>query len=110
MRPSPLQNLKLAVERCRLTVAGALFAPYASGLSVLTPDEMQLGATVIDMGGGATAIAVFLEGALVHADVVPLGGFNVTADIARVLFFLFVAICVILFILGLTLFRGGPVP
>ena len=66
VRPSPLQNLKLAVERCRLTVAGALFAPYASGLSVLTPDEMQLGATVIEMGGGATAIAVFLEGALVH--------------------------------------------
>jgi cell division protein FtsA len=40
---------------------------------------------VIDMGGGVTSIAVFLEGALVHADVVPMGGFNVTADIARVL-------------------------
>ena len=85
VKPSPLQNLKLAVERCRLSVAGSLFAPYASGLAVLTPDEMQLGATVIDMGGGVTSIAVFLEGALVHADVVPMGGFSVTADIARVL-------------------------
>jgi cell division protein FtsA len=85
VKPSPLQNLKLAVERCHLTVGASVFAPYASGLAVLTPDEMQLGATVIDMGGGTTSIAVFLEGALVHADVVPLGGAHVTADIARML-------------------------
>lgn len=85
VKPSPLQNLKLAVERCHLTVAASVFAPYASGLAVLTPDEMQLGATVIDMGGGTTSIAVFLEGALVHADVVPIGGVHVTADVARML-------------------------
>jgi cell division protein FtsA len=85
VKPSPLQNLKLAVERRHLTVAAALFAPYASGLSTLTPDEMQLGATVIDMGGGVTSVAVFMEGALVHADVVPVGGSHVTADLARML-------------------------
>ena len=56
-----------------------------AGLAVLTEDEKQIGATVIDMGGGVTSIAVFLEGHLVHADVVPLGGFAVTADIARML-------------------------
>jgi cell division protein FtsA len=85
VKPSPLQNLKLAVERCHLNVAGALFAPYASGLATLTPDEMQLGATVIDMGAGTTSIAVFLEGALVHSDVVPMGGALVTSDLARTL-------------------------
>ncbi len=85
VKASPLQNLKLAVERRHLTVAAALFAPYASGLATLTSDEMQLGATVIDMGGGVTSIAVFVEGALVHADVVPLGGAHVTADLARML-------------------------
>jgi len=85
VKPSPLANLKLAVERCHLTVAGALFASYASGLSVLTPDERQLGATVIDMGAGVTSVAVFMEGELVHADVVPLGGAHVTSDIARML-------------------------
>jgi len=85
VKPSPLQNLKLAVERCHLTVAGSLFSAYASGLSTLTPDEMQLGATVIDMGGGVTSIAVFMEGQLVHADVVPVGGSHVTADLARML-------------------------
>ena len=45
-----------------------------AGLPTLTEDEKQLGATVIDMGGGVTSIAVFLEGHLVHADVVPIGG------------------------------------
>jgi cell division protein FtsA len=82
VKPSPLANLKLAVERCHLNVVGSLFAPYASGLAVLTEDEKQIGATVIDIGGGCTAIAVFLEGHLVHADVVPLGGFSVTHDIS----------------------------
>ena len=52
VKPSPLHNLKLAVERCHLNVVGSLFAPYASGLATLTEDEKQLGATVIDMGGG----------------------------------------------------------
>jgi len=85
VKPSPLQNLKLAVERCHLHVVGNLFGAYASGLSTLTEDESQIGATVIDMGGGVTSIAVFLEGNLVHADVVPVGGFAVTSDISRML-------------------------
>src|SRR3954462_13285215 len=85
VRPSPLQNLKLAVERCHLNALGTQFGAYASGLATLTEDEKQIGATVIDMGGGTTAIAVFLEGNLVHADVVPVGGFAVTSDIARML-------------------------
>jgi cell division protein FtsA len=83
VRPSPLANLKLAVERCHLNVAGALFAAHASGLATLTDDEMQVGATVIDMGGGCSSIAVFVEGHLVHADVVPMGGLSVTQDICR---------------------------
>jgi cell division protein FtsA len=85
VKPTALANLRIAVERCHLNVAAVLFAPYASGLSVLTEDEKQLGATIIDMGGGCTSIAVFLEGHLVHADVVPIGGAAVTSDLARML-------------------------
>ena len=83
VKPSPLQNLKLAVERCHLNVVGTLFSAYVSGLATLTEDEKQIGATVIDMGGGCTSIAVFLEGHLVYADMVPRGGFTVTTDIAQ---------------------------
>ena len=85
VKPSPLANLKLAVERCHLNVVGTLFSAYASGLAILTEDEKQIGATVIDMGGGVTSIAVFLEGHLVYADVVPLGGLSVTTDICLML-------------------------
>jgi cell division protein FtsA len=85
VKPSPLANLKLAVERCHLNVVGSLFAPYASGLATLTDDEKQLGATVIDMGGGVTSIAVFLEGHMVFASVVPLGGLAVTHDLSQML-------------------------
>jgi cell division protein FtsA len=85
VRPSPLANLKLAIERCHLSSVGSLFSGYASGLSTLTDDEKQLGATLIDMGGGVTSIAVFMEGQMVHADVVPIGGSHVTSDLARML-------------------------
>jgi cell division protein FtsA len=85
VKPSPLANLKLAVERCHLNVVGTLFAPYASALACLTEDEKQIGATVIDMGGGVTSVAVFLEGHLVYADVVPIGGFDITTDISKLL-------------------------
>ncbi len=84
-RSGPLYNLRMAVQRCHLGIARQLYAAYASGLSTLTPDETSLGATLIDMGAGCTSVGVFVEGALVHVESVPLGGAHVTADIARIL-------------------------
>jgi cell division protein FtsA len=57
--------------------------PYASGLSTLVEDELTLGATVIDLGGGTTTIASFLDGTLIHVDSLAIGGAHVTSDIAR---------------------------
>jgi cell division protein FtsA len=85
VRAAALQNLRLAVERRQLSISRLLFAPYASAMATLTPDEMSLGVTLIDMGAGCTSVCVFREGALIHADTVPLGGANITADIAFVL-------------------------
>lgn len=85
VKAPPLTNLKQAVMGCHMGVSLALYAPYASGLAVLTEDEKKLGATVIDMGGGVTSVAVFKDGHLAYADVVPLGGLQVTADLARML-------------------------
>ncbi|MEQ1756260.1 MAG: cell division protein FtsA [Micropepsaceae bacterium] len=79
----PLRNLEACVGRCHLSVAGKAVAAYASGLSTLVADEIELGATVIDMGGGTTSIAVFTDGGLVFSDVLPVGGNHVTSDIAR---------------------------
>jgi cell division protein FtsA len=58
-------------------------APYAAGLSALVEDELELGAVVIDMGGGTTNIGVFSGRHLVFADCIPIGGQHITTDIAR---------------------------
>jgi cell division protein FtsA len=58
-------------------------SPYASGLACLVEDEKELGVTVIDMGGGTTSIAVFMESQVVYVESMPIGGMHVTADIAK---------------------------
>lgn len=79
----PLRTFGACLARCDLDIEAMVAAPYAAGLSALVEDERDLGATVIDMGGGTTQIAIFAEGALQHIDVVPVGGVHVTNDIAR---------------------------
>jgi cell division protein FtsA len=78
-----VRNLETSVERCHLEVHDKVVSPYASSLATLVEDEVQLGVTCIDMGGGTTSIAVYFDGELVHADILPVGGVNVTNDIAR---------------------------
>ncbi len=78
----PIKNLESVIEGSRLNMAAKAFSPYASGLSCLVKDEKDLGATIIDMGGGTTSIATFKNGHLVHASSIPVGGINVTNDIA----------------------------
>ncbi len=83
--PLALANLETCIGRCHLDVAGRAFAPYMAGLAVLSEDEMTLGASVVDLGGSTTGIAVFFGGDCVHADLVPVGGRHITNDIARML-------------------------
>ena len=78
-----IRNLSLAIERAHLRVAGHVISPYAAGKAVLAEDEMELGTVLVDLGGATTNIAIFNNGALVHADVIPVGGQHVTSDIAR---------------------------
>ncbi len=78
-----LKNIELCVNRAHLSVEGMVATPYASGLSALVDDEVELGCAAIDMGGGTTTISVFAEGKLVHTDAIGLGGHHVTTDLAR---------------------------
>ena len=78
-----VRNLATCLARCRLDVEGYVVSPYASGLACLVEDEMDLGVTLIDMGGGTTSIAVFFDGEAVYVDTIPIGGGHVTNDIAR---------------------------
>ncbi len=79
----PLNNLETGVARCHLDLAGKVTSPYSSALACLSEDEIGLGVTCIDMGGGTTSVAIFFDGELVHTDSIPIGGSHVTNDIAR---------------------------
>jgi cell division protein FtsA len=78
-----VRNHSAAIGRSHLEVDAFVVSSYASGLACLVEDEIGLGVTVIDMGGGTTTIGVFFDGNLIFADYVPVGGGHVTNDIAR---------------------------
>jgi cell division protein FtsA len=80
-----LRSLGACIARCDLDIGELVSAPMAAGLATLVADERELGATVIDMGGGTTGMAVFGEGQLLHTAQLPLGGVHVTNDLARLL-------------------------
>jgi cell division protein FtsA len=77
------RNLMLVVERCHLNVEAMAASPYLAGLSVLTDDEADLGAAVVEMGAGTTTIAIYSGGRFVHASGFALGGHHITMDLAR---------------------------
>ena len=78
-----MRNLGICVKRAHLEIADRCVTSFAAGLASLVQDEMDLGVTLIDMGGGTTSISVFYDGNLIYTDSIPVGGNHVTHDIAR---------------------------
>lgn len=76
------QNIVKCCNRMGLTVADIALEPLASAEAVLTPEEMELGVALVDMGGGTTDIALFYDGAVKHTAVLAIGGNHLTSDIA----------------------------
>ncbi|WP_410500008.1 cell division protein FtsA [Chitinibacter sp. S2-10] len=82
---SAVQNITKCVRRCGLEIAEVLLQPLASAHAVLTDDERDLGVCLVDIGGGTTDIAVFINGAIRHTAVIPIAGDQITNDIAMAL-------------------------
>lgn len=80
-----IRNLTHCIARCHLNVADFMAAPYASALACLEEDEMELGVTLVDIGGGTTSLSIFHHGRNVYTHIVPVGGMHVTNDIAKVI-------------------------
>lgn len=76
------QNVVKCANRCGLQVADIVLEPLASAEAVIEDDEKELGVALVDIGGGTADIAVFVDGAIVHTAVLPLGGTHITNDIA----------------------------
>src|SRR5260370_3797794 len=68
---------------CKYKVKALAASPYVAGLAVLTDDEADLGAAVVEMGAGTTTIATYSGGRFVHAGGFAVGGHHITMDLAR---------------------------
>jgi cell division protein FtsA len=79
---SAVQNIVKCCERAGLHVQDVVLESLASSESVLDTDEKQLGVALIDVGGGTSDVAVFVDHAIRYSCVVGLGGNHITSDIS----------------------------
>ena len=80
--PSPVRNLDLCVRSAHLAVKAIVAAPIATGMACLSEEERELGVALVEMGGGVTNVSLFAGGLLVGLASIPLGGSDITDDIA----------------------------
>lgn len=76
-------NLEQSVEAAGVSVDRFILNPLASGEAVLTDQEKEMGVVVIDIGGGTTDMAIFIEGTVWHTSVIPVGGDLITNDLTH---------------------------
>jgi cell division protein FtsA len=79
---SSIRNLVKCVQDAGIQIDALVMEPLASGEAVLTEIEREMGVVLIDIGGGTTDIAIFIEGSIWHTVVLPTGGEQITNDIA----------------------------
>jgi len=77
-----LRNINRCVSQVGVNVLETIYVCVASAESVLTDTEKELGTLLVDIGGGTTSIIAYIDGGPVHSAVFPIGGKNVTNDLA----------------------------
>lgn len=79
---SAIKNVKKAVNEVGIQIDDLVFSGMASAEATLSTTEKELGCVLIDIGGGTTSIAAYIDGALSYSGVIPVGARNVTNDLA----------------------------
>lgn len=79
---SAIRNLTKCIFQAGLTIENMVFTPLATSRALLTKRQKETGVVLLDFGAGTTQMAVFEEGELVHAAVLPVGSGHITNDIA----------------------------
>lgn len=76
------RNLERSFEQAGIEIADLFIAPTVLAKAVLTENEMRSGCALVDLGADTTTVAVYKGSILRHLCVIPLGGNNITHDIA----------------------------
>lgn len=77
-----LKNLSKTVNEVGISIDEAVFTGLAASYSTLSKTERELGCVLVDIGSGTTSIAAFVDGGLSYSTALPIGGRNVTNDLA----------------------------
>ncbi|MBP9670167.1 cell division protein FtsA [Candidatus Woesebacteria bacterium] len=77
-----LKNLSKVMSEIGVDTKSVNFAGLSSSVSTLSDTEKELGVVMVDIGGGTTSLCVYVDGALSHSAVIPVGAKNITNDIA----------------------------
>ncbi len=80
-----IANVRSCVEAVGVEVKSHVLEPIATGRAVLTEAERDLGVLLVDIGGGTSDVAVFVDNSICHTGAVPIAGNRITRDIAEVL-------------------------
>jgi cell division protein FtsA len=78
---SAAQNIMKCIEKSGYNLQHMILQPLASAEAVLSTDEKEAGVVLVDIGGGTTDVAIFLDGIIRHTAVIPFGGEIITEDI-----------------------------
>jgi len=79
---SQIKNLTKAIYHTGLEINDLVLSPLAASEVVIAPKQKELGAALINIGASTTSLAVFEEGELLHAAVIPIGSEHITSDVA----------------------------
>ncbi len=77
-----IHNIVKCCNLAGLDVENVVLEQLASADAVLTPEELELGVALLDIGGGTSDLAIFFEGTIKHTYVLGLGGNNLTNDLS----------------------------
>ncbi len=78
-----LMNLTKCLAKCNIEVNEVIASVYASGISTLNQDEQELGCIIVDIGSHTTSYGIFLDKKIIYSNHVPIGGLQITTDIAK---------------------------
>lgn len=82
-RPELKRNIRRTiVDKLHLEVEGFVVTAMATGHLILTPEEKRLGCMLVDMGAETTTVTIYQKGALHYFATIPMGGRNISRDIA----------------------------